>query len=87
MADIINERNDIIGYRPKSIKWLKKKSNKKLFKNLFFGDFIPACTVMCRKSILMEIQGFKQCKNFPFVNHTTWLELSMKGKFLYVDWY
>lgn len=84
-ADITNERNNIIGYRPKSISWLKKKSNQELYKYLFFGNFIPACTVMCRRSALIEIHGFKQCKKFPYVDHTTWLELGLTGKFLYVD--
>ena len=82
---IIDECDNIIGYRPKSINWLKKKSDKKLFKNLFFGNFIPACSVMCRKSTLMEIKGFKQCKQFPYVDHTTWLELGLRGKIFYID--
>jgi hypothetical protein len=84
-ADITNEKNEITGYRPKSIKWLKNKSNKQLYKNLFFGNFIPACTVMCRRSTLIEIKGFKQCKQFPYVDHTTWLELGLSGKLIYTD--
>ena len=84
-ADIADEKNDITGYRPKAIKWLKKESNKKLYKNLFFGNFIPACTVICRKSALIKIGGFKQCKQFPYVDHTTWLEIGLRGKFIYLD--
>ena len=84
-AKITNENNHITGYRPKSINWLKKLSNKKLYKSLFFGNFIPACTVMCRKATLIKINGFKQCKQFPYVDHTTWLELGLNGKFLYID--
>jgi glycosyltransferase involved in cell wall biosynthesis len=84
-SDIVNEENIIAGYRPKSIKWLKQKSNKQLYKNLFFGNFIPACTVMCRRTTLMEINGFKQCKQFPYVDHTTWLELGLNGKLKYLD--
>lgn len=84
-ADITNEKNQITGYRPKSINWLKNRSNKQLYKNLFFGNFIPACTVMCRRSTLMEINGFKQCKNFPYVDHTTWLEIGLQGKIKYID--
>jgi glycosyltransferase involved in cell wall biosynthesis len=84
-ACITNEHDKITGYRPKSINWLKKKSDKKLYKNLFFGNFIPACTVMCRRSTLIEINGFKQCKKFPYVDHTTWLELGLRGKLIYLD--
>jgi len=82
---ITDESDNITGYRPKSIKWLKKKSDKKLYKNLFFGNFIPACTVMCLRSALIEIDGFKQCKQFPYVDHTTWLELGLRGKLFYID--
>ncbi len=84
-AYITNESDEITGYRPKSINWLRKKSDKQLFKNLFFGNFIPACTVMCRKSSLIEIHGFKQVEKFPYIDHTTWLELGLMGKFLYLD--
>lgn len=84
-SDITNEENEITGYRPKSNNWIKNKSNKQLYKNLFFGNFIPACTVMCRRSTLSEIQGFKQCKKFPYVDHTTWLELGLRGKIIYLD--
>lgn len=84
-AEIANDADDIIGFRPKSIGWLSKRSNKKLFKTLFFGNFIPACTVMCRKSTLVKINGFKQCKQFPYVDHTTWLELGLNGNLLYLD--
>jgi glycosyltransferase involved in cell wall biosynthesis len=85
MAEIPNEMNDIVGYRPKSIKWLRNRSNKELYKYLFFGNFIPACTVMCRRSSLMIINGFKQCNKFPYVDHTTWLELGLNGKICYID--
>lgn len=84
-ADIVDEFNEKTGYRPKTIGWLKTKSNLMMYKYLFFGNFIPACTVMCSKSKLVEIKGFKQCKEFPYVDHTTWLELGLKGQFYYLD--
>lgn len=85
-ADIVDEFNEKTGYRPKTINWLKTKQNRIMYKYLFFGNFIPACTVMCSKSKLLEIKGFKQCKEFPYVDHTTWLELGLKGKFYYLDY-
>lgn len=84
-AKVANAKNETIGYRPKSIDWIKKMSDKNRVKNLVFGNFIPACTVMCRKNVLMSIQGFKQGDHVPYVDHTTWLEISLKGKFLYLD--
>ena len=85
-VDIIDEFNEKTGFRPKTIDWLKTKSNLGMYKYLFFGNFIPACTVMCSKSKLIEINGFKQCKEFPYVDHTTWLELGLKGKLYYLDY-
>ncbi len=85
MADITDSKNEIIGYRPKSLPWIKKKSNEEIFKYLFFGNFIPACTVMCRKDALESINGFKQSDRTPYVDHLTWLELGLKGKFCYLD--
>lgn len=74
-----------LGYRPKSIDWLRKIPNKKMIKYLFFGDFIPACTVMCRKNALLNINGFQQPPHTPYVDYSTWLELLLEGKFYYID--
>jgi glycosyltransferase involved in cell wall biosynthesis len=84
-ANVTDTRNDIIGYRPKSIDWIKRMSDKDIIKSLLFGNFIPACTVMCRKNVLMDIQGFKQVDHVPYVDYTTWLRISLKGKFVYLD--
>ena len=84
-ADIVDFDNNIIGYRPKALPWLKNKSNEQIFKYLLFGNFIPACTVMCRRDTLETINGFKQPDNTPYVDHLTWLELGLKGKFCYLD--
>lgn len=79
-AAIVNEKNEIIGYYPNSFDRFKELKSDEAYKNLFFGDFIPACTVMCRKSMLNEINGFIQPKNIPFVDYPTWLSLGLKGK-------
>ncbi|MDP3066369.1 MAG: glycosyltransferase [Methanobacteriaceae archaeon] len=84
-AVIVNEKNEIIGYYPNSFERFKKLESSEAYKNLFFGDFIPACTVMCRKSVLNEINGFIQPKNIPFVDYPTWLSLGAKGKLACVD--
>jgi glycosyltransferase involved in cell wall biosynthesis len=76
---------EFIGYKPKSLEWLKKISDRNVRKYLLFGNFIPACTVMCRRDALMDINGFKQLEKAPHVDYLTWLELGLKGKFLYLD--
>lgn len=48
---------------------------------LLFSNFIVALTVLIRRSILDKIGGFKQSHQLPLVDLTTWIELSLCGKF------
>lgn len=48
---------------------------------LLFSNFIVALTVLVRKDTLEKIGGFKQSHNLPLVDLTTWIELSLCGKF------
>jgi glycosyltransferase involved in cell wall biosynthesis len=52
---------------------------------LLLKNFIPACTVLCRKKSLLEIEGFKQPPKSPYVDYSTWLNLSTLGDFHYTD--
>ncbi len=54
-----------------------------ILKKILFSNFIPACTVLCRKNTLIKIRGFKQPKNYPTVDRPTWIQLSEEGKFYY----
>jgi len=48
---------------------------------LLFSNFIVALTVLVRRSALDKIGGFKQSHQLPLVDLTTWIELSLCGKF------
>jgi len=48
---------------------------------LLFSNFIVALTVLIRRSALDKIGGFKQSHQLPLVDLTTWIELSLCGKF------
>jgi len=50
-------------------------------KFLLFSNFIVALSVLIRKSALTKIGGFKQSHQLPLVDLTTWIELSLCGKF------
>lgn len=50
------------------------------------GSTPIAVTLMIRKSVLNEIGGFKQPKELPLVDFPTELELSLRGKFKFIDW-
>jgi glycosyltransferase involved in cell wall biosynthesis len=48
---------------------------------LLFANFIVALTVLIRRSALDKIGGFQQSHELPLVDLTTWIELSLCGKF------
>ncbi|HEY5509169.1 MAG TPA: glycosyltransferase family 2 protein [Paludibacter sp.] len=53
--------------------------------DLLFTCFIPALTVMVRRSALDEIGGFIQNFGLPLVDLPTWQQLSLKGTFTFID--
>lgn len=54
-------------------------------KTLLFSNFIVALTVIVRKDALDKIGGFRQTHNLPLVDLTTWIELSLLGKFSVIN--
>jgi glycosyltransferase involved in cell wall biosynthesis len=57
----------------------------KAVRNLFLGCYIPAVTVMCCKSALQAIGGFKQPHNLHCTDYPTWLALATLGEFKFVN--
>jgi len=64
--------------------------NKKIFRNepvgkvlkiLLFKNYIRAPTTIIQKKAIKKIGGFKQINGVPGSGYTTWLELSLVGKF------
>ncbi len=53
-------------------------------KQLILSCFIPALTVMVRKSALAEVGGFLQMHRLPLVDLPTWQQLSLQGPFIYI---
>lgn len=84
-AAITNSKGRIIMGSPKSLKWFRNRSKEEILRKLLFQNFIPACTVMCRKDALMSIGGFKQPEYSPYIDYPTWLELSLHGEFSSID--
>ncbi len=52
---------------------------------LYFENIIPAVTVMIKKTALELIGGFTSFKGFPLVDYPTILNLSLIGRFGFVD--
>ncbi len=58
---------------------------KSAAKDFLFINFIPALTVLARKTSLERIGGFIQNFNLPLVDMPTWQQLSLIGKFTFID--
>lgn len=53
--------------------------------NVIFDDFLPPLTYLIRKSSLEMMGGFIQVQPFPAVDLSTVLQLSLIGRFVFVD--
>ena len=81
----VNLAGKIVCIVPRNVKWFKKAKREQILRRLLFGNFIWPCTVICRKSDLLSIGGFKQTDYTPLVDYPTWLELCLIGNFSFVD--
>ena len=54
-----------------------------LFASNFFN--MPTCSVMFRRKVLIEINGFWQPKGLKWLDKTTWILVSLKYKFAYCE--
>jgi len=68
-------------FSSKSVDVLKNDPVGSATNVLLFSNFIVALTVLIRRSALEKIGGFKQSHQLPLVDLTTWIELSLCGKF------
>jgi glycosyltransferase involved in cell wall biosynthesis len=75
----------LLGVLPKEVKSFMSLSREQVLGRLLLGNAMHSCTVICRKSALQSIGGFKQSKDMPYVDYPTWLELSLIGDFLPID--
>jgi len=81
---IVNEDDQLLKVYPQNDN-LFSMSHWDLVRELMACNYIPACTVMCRKEALLSIGGFLQGDDMPFVDYPTWLNLSLKGRFYAID--
>jgi len=72
-------------YSTKSTELLHNNPIGTATKVLLFSNYIVALTVLIRRSALDRIGGFKQSHQLPLVDVTTWTELSLCGKFSYIQ--
>lgn len=82
-AQIVNDTDEIEGFVHKSKSFQKISTKYETLDKLLLRNFIPACTVLCKKKALMNIGGFQQSNHSPCVDYPTWLNLSKLGSFYY----
>ncbi len=81
----INDKNEVIAFDLPSLKHFIHMPQEEIIRNLIIENFIQPCTVIIDKNALLSIGGFLQGENAPFVDYTTFLELSLKGSFYPLD--
>ncbi|EKF86485.1 glycosyltransferase family A protein [Methanobacterium formicicum] len=77
----INDKNEIISFDLPSLEPFMHMSQEEIIRNLLIYNFMQPCTVMIDKNALLSIGGFLQYEDAPFVDYSTFLELSLEGKF------
>ena len=58
---------------------------KTISKELIFTCFIPALTVVVRRSALEKVGGFIQNHGLPLIDLPTWQQLSLLGNFTFIE--
>lgn len=84
-AEIVDSRGDIMAVLPREMKSFMGLSREQTLARLLFKNCMHPCTIICKKSALRSIGGFKQPEAIPCVDVPTWLELSLIGEFLPLD--
>jgi len=84
-AKIADDQGNILAVLPKDIKHFMGLSKEQTLGELLFHNPMHSCTIICRKSALQSIGGFKQPHGIPYADGATWLHLSLVGKFLPID--
>jgi glycosyltransferase involved in cell wall biosynthesis len=80
---------DIIGSRvrvsPSDMNVYVEYDNLKYLENLLLGNFIPAVTVVVKKTKLLSIGGFRQPTNMVTIDYPTWIECVQSGKIMFTE--
>lgn len=84
-AEVMDEKGDLLAVLPNDMERFMGLSREEQLGNLLIENPMHSCTIVCKKVALQSIGGFKQPQGLPFVDGSTWLELSLIGDFLPID--
>lgn len=82
---MIGERGDLLAVLPDDMEAFMNLSWEQQLCNLLIANPMHSCTIVCRRDALQSIGGFKQPEGLPYVDGSTWLELSLIGNFLPIN--
>jgi len=83
-----DELGNILGIRPFETMNGNMASNKPrgiILKSLLYRNIIPPVSVLLRKQTLLSIGGFQPRPYLPYVDYQTFLLLSLRGDFCFVN--
>lgn len=83
-ATVTNAQGKPLHEIPLKLQWPTPSNQNAVFRLLFKNNFIPACTVICRKKTLESLGGFYQ-PDVHCVDYPTWLKMSMQGEIFYYN--
>jgi len=81
----VNQEGLQLAVNPPDPKHYLEISKGEALRELLLGCYIPAVSVMCRKSALEQVDGFKQPHRLHCTDYPTWLALARLGDFKFVD--
>jgi glycosyltransferase involved in cell wall biosynthesis len=87
-AAFTDEQGKVLGFRPINKGKGSVFSNNPrgiILKELLYRNIIPAVSVLIRKDTLLSIGGFQHYPNLSYADYPTFLTMSLKGEFCFVD--
>lgn len=81
----VDEKGLYLAVNPTNPEQYLHMRRSEVVRRLLFGCYIPSVTVMCRRSALERIGGFKQPHNLHCVDYPTWLFLASLGELKFID--
>lgn len=81
----VNSEGKVQWTGPRNASWYKSAGTRQLLGKMLFSSPIGACTVVCRRDVLLSVGGFRQADYTPYVDYPTWLELALHGDFSFTD--
>jgi len=82
---VVNDEGSQLAVAPANSQQYRRMGRAAAIRKLLLNCYISSVTVICRRSALELIGGFKQPHNIHSVDYPTWLALGSLGNFKFID--